>query len=121
MPELPADIAVHVQHPHKLVHAVPVKQDQMLVLLGIRRERHRDHVDQRDDIKDQNADAGKCHQRNMKVPVEQVLHILSEVRNRFPFFHLFLKLVRMQQLQDPEPYESCDHKAGDHAKKQDLL
>ena len=51
MPELAADIAVHVQHSLELMQAVPVEQDQMLSFFGIRCKRHRDHVDQRDDIK----------------------------------------------------------------------
>ena len=121
MPELAADIAVHVQHSLELMQAVPVKKDQMLAFFGIRRESHRDHVDQRNDIEYQNTDAGKRHQGDMKVAVEQILHILAKARYFFPFFNHFLQLVRMSKLQDPERNETCDDKACDHACEQDLL
>ena len=50
----------------------------MLVFLGVVRERHRDHVDQRHDIEDQDTETRQRHQSDVQVAVEEIDDVFLE-------------------------------------------
>ena len=93
----------------------------MLVFLGIGRKRHRDHVGQRHDVEDQDANARQRHQGDVEVAVKQGFHILDKARHMFPGFDHPLQAVGFLHLQHPEQDDGCDDKQRDYPGKKNLL
>ena len=77
-----ADLGIAIKEVDKVIQTHPVKEHQMVINTGVVGESHQDHIDQRDNCKNQKADEGGRHQQFVDVFVQQGLQIILKSRNR---------------------------------------
>ena len=114
--ELLTDGGFCVKQRREVLQAHPIKEDQMLIHLGVVGEGHQDHIEQRNDREDDQNNKRRCHQQLVDVAIQQCFAVILKRR--------LLELQGCVAAADrcPPDHDACHQDSqGRHSVEQDLL